>query len=460
MAVREIPHRYLNFVILLMISALVQTNIYLLVPNFEYISQEFRIGDAMIGLMSGFYVIVIGISTLLWSILADRMETRKIIMVMNLVLALFFSALSYFIFDFTWFLLSQLALAFFIGSLSPIIYSFITDLFEPGERITSLNIWNIISSIGSGIGFIIGLITGFFGEWRLSILSGGIALMIAVVFSLIVKEPIRGMSDPQISQVLIEKKLRYPYRLSLNDLGKAITRNRTNLLMISQAVLVYIAWGAFSTWSMHAIIRQANTSSVVATIILGIASAGNLGSLVFSPIADKVRRRNPRKVVILASVALVIETITLSTMLILIPKINISSEDLISSLFIAFRKISSDLRLQVAIGIGAIGLFANSIISPIRDSIIADINLPENRATMISIITISIFLGRGIGIFTVGLLSQYFGSLIIGIILTQLSLIPASFLWLRSREIYIIDLNEFSSIMETRRLDLIRGFTN
>jgi len=459
LAVKSIPHRYLNFTKLLIISALVQTNIYLLVPNFEYISEEFQIGDALLGLMSGLYVIVIGLSTLLWGLLTDRIKTRKKIMIANLSLALISSINSYILSDFNLFLLSQVILAFFIGSLAPIIYSLITDLFEPGERITSLNIWNIISSVGSGIGFVVGLITGFFGNWRLGILCGGIALMIAMIISLVIYEPVRGASDPQIGRILIEKNIDYPYRLSMDSLKRAIMKNKTNLLMINQAILVYIAWGAFSTWGIHAIIRQANTSNVVATIILGIASAGNLGSLIICPIADKIRKQNPKKLVIIASMALVVETIALSNMLLLIPKINILSKDLVSTLILAFTIIASNSRLQIAIIIGAIGLLANSIISPIRDSIVADINLPENRGTMISLISISVFLGRGVGIFLVGLLSQYINSLPVAIILAQLALIPASFIWLKSSSTYLMDLDEIALILKIRRLDLIRTTT-
>lgn len=448
--------RYREFIILVIMSALVQTNAYLLIPNFEFILEEFNINNALVGMMSGLYIVILGTSTLVWGILTDKLEKRKRLLRTNLFFALLCSLLSFMLIDFTPFLFAQLLLAFFIGSIPPITYSFITDLFKPGERITTLNVWNIISSVGSGIGFVIGLIAGFFGEWRMGIIGGTIAISLALLLSVIVHEPERGLSDIMVNYISMREKVFYPYRLSFSDIRHALTGNKTNIYMIMQSILVYFAWGAFSTWSIHALIEQANVNNVAAAIILGIASAGNLGSLVIAPIIDRLRRGNHHQAITqIVSISLIIETIMLSFMLLLIPKLNINSGDLISTFFSTISILYTNQQLQLTIILGVIGLMANSVVSPVRDSIIADINLPENRAVMISIIMISIFFGRGIGIMFVGYISSYVGSLTISIIISQLILIPAAIIWMKSSNTYSIDLNYLLEIMDERRLNII-----
>jgi MFS family permease len=81
---------------------------------------------------------------------------------------------------------------------SPPAHSLIADYYPPQERASALSIY----ALGIPIGSLLGLLTGgwiaeFYG-WRMAFLVVGLpGLALALLFKLTVKEPIRGMSDPE-----------------------------------------------------------------------------------------------------------------------------------------------------------------------------------------------------------------------------------------------------------------------
>ena len=443
--------RWRIFFILVAITTFVQTNIYLLIPNYQLIAQEFIVGDFLLGLMSGSYIFIIGFSSILWGYIVDKVENRKLILIVDVSVASILTFLAYYATNFLWLFVTQVITAFFIGAVPPVIYSMITDLFRPGERIKALNVWNIISSIGSGIGFVVGLFSGVWFSWRNSLLYGAFLIFIAVLFSLILREPPRAASEDILSDLILERGIKYEYKISIEDLRLALLNGRTTAIMIIQSLLVYIAWGAYSTWSLHAFSRECNTDTVVATIILGLASAGTLGAFILAPLADKLRLRRPSRVIVMVACCLAIEPVFLSLMFLTMPNINIYDGDIINTLSIVIQNVLSRNSLKLAVIFGFIGLFAGSIVSPVRDSVIADVNLPEHRATMNSLTGIFSLFGRSLGIVLVGALAEFFFSLKMAIVLIQWILIPTAILWMIASKYYEREIIRLVKTLENRK---------
>ena len=59
-------NRWKVFLFMTTASMLIQTNIYLLIPNYQLIEREFRISDFLIGAMTGFYILMAGLFVIIW----------------------------------------------------------------------------------------------------------------------------------------------------------------------------------------------------------------------------------------------------------------------------------------------------------------------------------------------------------------------------------------------------------
>ena len=411
------------------ISMLVSTQIYILIPNYPLIAQEFNVTHMHLGIMSGFYLLIIGLSAIPWGYISDKIENRKLLLVISVSLVILFTYLSAVAPHFIWLLICQLLAGFFLGPVIPISYSILADLFRIGERVQIFNIWGIISSIGSGIGFAGGLLLGVWSGWRSALLFGIIPLLFALLLSLFIREPPRAGAEEELYDLIILSGAKYSYKISKEGFIEII-RSKTNIFLTLQSIFTYIAWGSFSTWGIHAIALESKTSTIIATILLGIASAGNLGAFILAPIADKLRLKKPEYKAVFASTMALGEAFFLIAMFAFLPIIDFYENNLMPALRWALNIVISDSSISVAVTFGFIGIFAGSILRPIRDSIISDVNLPERRATAISIMWIFSLFGRSIGIVLTGFLSDYLNSLRLAIILSQSFMILASITFL------------------------------
>ena len=383
-------------------------------------------------------------------ILIDKADNRKVLLMINTFIAALLTLLGSVSISFSMLFVIHVLTGIFIGSLSPTIYSMLSDLFKPGERVRAFNIWSIVSSVGSGIGFGLGLLIGIKYGWRTAMLYGSIPLFIAILIIFLIKEPLRAASEDELTDLILDSGVRYTYRISRKDL-KFILKNKTTLFLIIQSIFVYIAWGSFSTWALHAISRELGTTIIIATIILALASIGNLGAFILAPIADRMRVINPRYKTLMAALCILSEAIFLSLMMLSLPVINIYDTNVTNAVIGVLEKVSENKTLAIAILFGFIGLFAGSILGPIRDSTLADVNLPEHRATAISLISIASLVGRSLGIILTGAFSTFFLSLRTAIVFSQMFLIPAAGMWVYLSIFYISELKLMKEILEERK---------
>lgn len=441
-------HKWRLLTLLILVSMLVQTNVYLLIPNFQLIAQDFSVEDVHLGLMSGLYLLIVGLSMLFWGYLIDKTENRKAVLIIGIIGACASTFAAYLARDFLLLMVAQISTGFFIGVVPPTIYSMITDAFKPGERVKAINLWNFMASLGSGIGFALGLISGTWLTWKTGLYYGAVLIFLAIFFALIIKEPPRGAAEEGISDLVLQGKIKYHYKFSIEELKKDLSNNHSTFLLLSQAFLVYIAWGSFSIWGIHAVARELNTTTTVATVVLGIASGGAIGAFVLAPIADKLRLMNPKYKIYMVAFCLSIDLIGIISMFLLLPPINIYEDNVISAVLIVLHELNRNFAFLLAVLTGFTGLFAWSIVSPIRDSALADVNRPEYRATINAVTGISSLIGRSTGVILTGLVSTMFLSLKTAIILAQLTLIPAIIIWLWTGKYYSGDIKRINEILK------------
>jgi len=189
---------YAIYVLLMLVavSAFNYMDRFLLVITLESIGRDLRLTDTQLGILAGFafsaVYTVVGLFVARW---ADHGNRRNI---MSIGLA-FWSAMTALCAGARNFL--QLAACRFgvgVGesTCTPSAHSLISDYFRSDRRATAFAVYCLGLYIGLGLGFSGGGWLNAHYGWRMAFLIAGLpGLVLAIVFRLTVREPVRGLSD-------------------------------------------------------------------------------------------------------------------------------------------------------------------------------------------------------------------------------------------------------------------------
>ncbi len=256
----------------------------------EPIKNDLGLNDTQIGLMTGlafalFYTIL-GVPI---ARLADRANRVSIISV-ALVVWSGMTALCGLANNFVQMLVARIGVGVGEAGCSPPAHSLIADYYPPEQRASALSIY----ALGIPIGSILGLLAGgwiaeFYG-WRMAFFIVGIpGILLAVVLKMTVREPIRGMSDPDGRAATSEQP-------PLLDTLKILLRNRTMVhLAMGGALTSFVGYG-LGQWLPAFFIRIhelgiAETATYFG-LVLGVASA--VGTFLGGTMADRLAKRDVR----------------------------------------------------------------------------------------------------------------------------------------------------------------------
>ncbi len=163
----------------------------------EPIKRDLALSDTQLGLMSGaafalFYTLL-GIPV---ARLADR-GSRTWIMTAALATWSGFTALCGQVQSFAQLFLARVGVGVGeAGGVAPA-FSLISDYFPPGQRARALAVFSFGVPLGSGLGTLFGGLVASAVDWRAAfIVVGAGGLLLAPVFRLTVREPVRGALDP------------------------------------------------------------------------------------------------------------------------------------------------------------------------------------------------------------------------------------------------------------------------
>jgi len=162
----------------------------------EPIAAELHLNDAQLGWMGG---LAFGLLYTLLAIpvawLADR-YSRVWIMTASLALWSGFTALCGLATSFPQMFLARMGVGIGEAGGVPPAYSLITDLYPPRQRARALSVYSLAIPIGSAAGILFGGLMAAEVNWRWAFLViGGIGVLLAPVFRLLVKDPVRGQFD-------------------------------------------------------------------------------------------------------------------------------------------------------------------------------------------------------------------------------------------------------------------------
>lgn len=257
----------------------------------EPIKMDLGLNDTQIGLMTGlafavFYT-VLGIPI---ARLADR-SNRTTIITIALVIWSGMTAVCGAAQNFTQMLLARIGVGVGEAGCSPPAHSLIADYYPPEQRASALSIYALGIPIGSILGLLAGGWIAEFWGWRAAFYIVGIpGVLLAVVFKMTVKEPIRGMSDTASTNPADAEQL------PLGETIRTVLKNRTIFhVAMGGALTSFVGYG-LGQWLPAFFIRIhgmgiAETATYFG-LVLGVASA--IGTVLGGAIADKLAVRDKR----------------------------------------------------------------------------------------------------------------------------------------------------------------------
>jgi len=185
--------------------------------------------------------------------------------------------------------LARFGIAISSAGCSPAAYSLISDLFPARRRGTAIAIYSLGISIGTWAGLTLGgLIEDHFG-WRAAFIAIGTpGLLLALLFMIFVREPVRGRYDAHNT----DNDRQY----SLREAFLHFVKHPAFLSIALGFALLSFSTSAFETWVPTYLIREHGLSSTEVGSISGLAQGltAIFGTLIFGIMADRLSLRDRR----------------------------------------------------------------------------------------------------------------------------------------------------------------------
>lgn len=432
------------FTILVVMVAFEVVDMQLLPPNYVQIMQEFGVTEAQMGFVSSIFIATNALATAMWGFLSD-VATRKKLLLIGVYSSKIPCLLTAFARNYWELLLIRSMTGLSIGSITPIAYTLIADLYEEAKRGRGYALIGASSGLGTLFGMILG---GFIPDWRSPFIYAAIPNMIlAPIFYVIFQEPKRGISESALREIY-EKGLEYRYRISWETL-KSSLKTRTNILLFTQGVIGTFPWGVVVTWLISFLIVARGMIKSTATIVLMlIGLAQILGGIIGGLLGDwaESRRRGGRAA--LTGLAIF--------------------AGMIAAIYFIVHPWPSkpsllDLLLIAAYGFGLLQVV--SYAGPNVRTILSQVNPPEARGTVFGVFTILDNVGWAIGPVLGGLLIEYLRSLGYSdplayqwaLIISVLAWLPCSAIWVLIYKQYPVDRDRIAGILEERARKILGG---
>ncbi len=435
--------RRLSVALLVLIALFFMADQNLLPPNYQAIMKEFGISESEMGLVSSAFVATSALMTIVWGFLSDVASRKKLLLV-GVYLGEIPCFLTAFVRNYWELLLMRVLTGIGIGSIIPIAYTIIADMFRGEER--GKGYGYIETAFGFGV--LVGMVlAGIIPDWRPPFIYVSVPnFVLAPLFYLVAEEPKRGESEEALREVY-ERGLEYGYKISWSIVRKSF-KTMTNILIFIQGVLGTVPWGVIVYWLVSFLMVARGMTKETATmvlLILGIASV--VGSLVGGILGDIAeRRRRGGRALLTGTAILAGMFVAIGIILYPLP----SNPTIWDWVFIT---VYSLLLVQLV-----------SYAGPNVRTIISQVNPPEDRGTVFGVFNILDNVGKALGPLLGGLLIGYLKSIGYSpaeaytwtLIIGALFWAPCAALWLWIYKTYPRDRDAVERMLRERAQQLLR----
>jgi len=359
-------------------------------PNNYVISDYFGFGKdiSQLGFLTFSFMIVSGISMLLFGYLTDKLIRKWIVFFGILIYSTFVSLVilvppgtsGYFLF---FILMCMMGIGF--GAIIPSIFSLIGDLVSQDNRSKGYSFFSISTLFGMLLGILLATFASSL-DWRFSFLIIGILGLVITVILLFFKEPTRIGKDHL--DLIRKDDIIYSYRIKKEDL-KEIFKKKSNFWLILNfvdtiptGIILFLLWAYME--DIH------NVSREMAIFFLAFIFLSTLiGTIIFGIIGDNLFRKGYKKARVYLALMANVAPIPFVFFGLMVP-FRAPDGVTIGSLFL----IPGAVLMLI---LTCIGLFLNGATNGSWYATVVDINLPEHRGTVLATANFFDILGRALG---------------------------------------------------------------
>ncbi len=333
------------------------------------------------------FTVLSAISMIVAGIYGDRKSRIKICFAGCLVFCVA-STLTVFVphgqMGYTFFFITRALNGIGVGAIIPTIFSLVGDTANPRRRSTAFGFVSAAILVGRMAGFM--LAGSFADHWRMAYFMVGVTGLICAIGLLFIPEPKRGAQEEELHRLILEGA-EYRFRIVKKDI-QHIWANRSNFWLVVNfidvipgSILIFLIFKYMKD------IHNMETGPVNFVIFL-VVIFGALGALLFGRIGDWGFERDRRAK---ALIALLCNALPILFMILFL---------------LADFWIPDGATLQQTLAVPGVwvlivtillAMFINQGVNPNWYSCLTDINLPEHRATMISLASIMDLIGQAVG---------------------------------------------------------------
>ncbi|HEY9161357.1 MAG TPA: MFS transporter [Desulfomonilia bacterium] len=350
------------------------------------LSKEYGARETTLGLIGSAFTLTGAFVSILFGYISDKgsRKTMLVLVIMIGEIPCIMTGIPYFTQSIGAFAALRLLSGIGLGGVYPVSYSVLADYFSEQHRSTAAAWMNTAWSVGTVLGVVLaGFLTNKYG-WRISfILIGAPNIPIALFFALYAKEPARGRTEDALED-LIQKGLVYKQKINFRDF-RIILRIKTNLYIFLQGIPGTIPWGILTYWAITFFQVYRHVSKEMATtvfLVIGIGST--LGGIFFAYMGEWLYKKSPKYMPMLCGIVVLIGIIP-TAILVNLPVAN----------------------FKLYLVLGFVTGFLIAVATANVPAMIMNVNRPEHRGTVFSVLNITGNLGNGLGPAIGGLLIPF-----------------------------------------------------
>jgi len=402
----------LSIILFVLIITLINSVSNMISPNLLVISSYFGFGGdtAPIGVLTFSFMIFTGITMLIFGYLADKIVRKWIVFFGSLI----FSIFSLFtitvptgIIGYSVFFFLTILTGIGYGALIPSIFSLMGDMVSREDRSKSFSFFSIASLFGIVFGSALATYAGS-TDWRFPFLVIGIVGILASLLFLLFKEPSRLGKDHSFDIDAVD----YSYRIKLSDV-RIIFKKKANVWLVINFVDTIPTGIILTLLYAYMEVYHGITADETVLIFLIILVNIILGTVLFGYIGDKKFKKGNKKARVLLALFGNIAPIPFLFVALIIP---FSAPNLFPGLLIW-------------IVLFSIGMFTNGAVNGNWYATVVDLNLPENRGTVLATSNFFDIIGRAIGPLIGTIIADIFG-FVIGMMISIFFWIFIPFFWI------------------------------
>ncbi|MHA1651682.1 MAG: MFS transporter [Candidatus Helarchaeota archaeon] len=348
------------------------------------------VNAAQISLIGFLFLLIAGFVSFFWAFAADKLEKRKILLLISSFIWSIGALLTIFITGFVSLLIIQCITAVGYAGILPLSISLIIDLIPPEDRTRFLGWLTVGMTLGTGLGILIAGTLIDITSWWVPFLIISLLGFLSIYRVSLLREPKKGAQEKLYSDIV-------NFKMRKEDL-KEIFKMKSNILLILYIFLKFIAVGGISFHFVPMLMKdhQFNMieggSTFATLIMIGTFSIQIIGAPYLGKLADnRYKHKNTAKAELIILIVLIGSLFYLGGFLLDFPVFNILMVLLFSALIL-------------------LGAFFMAGDGPISQSILGDVNPPQVRTTIYSITFIAQMTGQSIGILITGILYGIFGN--------------------------------------------------